>query len=333
MNFISRIAAVGALAALGFAGTPAKAQLRSITIGTNPSGTTFYLLGGGFARLFQEKLQIRSTAQPMGGSSVYLPMVASGEMTLGVSSNIDAGMAFSGQFAFPQPMPELRAIGNVWQLPYAYITRADTGIVQMEDLRGSRVMGDMPTNVALTQINIAMLASGGLDVTDVQWQRSGGLIDGINAVTEGRTDAAPVATSMPALIEAHNAVSGGLRIIANGDLAIDGFYGELVPGTREFLQQPREASPFVIGETPIVAYDTLLVTSAALSDDDVYLLTKTMHENWADLQQDYPPIRSVSSDDFVLVNTTVPYHPGAIRYFEEAGLWTQAHAANQARFN
>lgn len=333
MSYISRIAGVSALLALGLAGTPADAQMRSITIGTNPSGTTFYLLGGGFARLFQEKLNIRSTAQPMGGSSVYLPMVASGEMTLGISSNIDAGMAFAGEFAFPQAMPQLRAIGNVWQLPYAYITRADTGIERMEDLRGRRVMGDMPTNVALTQINMAMLASAGLETGDVQWQRSGGLIDGINAVVEGRTDAAPVATSMPALTEAHNAVSGGLRIIANGELAVEGFYGSQLPGTREFVQEPREASPFVIGATPIVAYDTLVVTSVAMSEDDVYLLTKTMHENWADLQQDYPPIRSVSAENFALVNTTVPYHPGAIRYFREVGLWTEAHEANQARFD
>jgi TRAP transporter TAXI family solute receptor len=225
MSIYSRALAAGAVAAACLM-APAQAELRSITIGTNPSGSTFFLLGGGFARLFQEELGIRSTAQPQAGSSLYLPMVASGEMTLGVSNNIDAGMAYRGAFNFPEPIRELRAIGNIWQLPYAYMTTADSGIETIEDLKGKRVMGNNPTNVALTEINKAMLASGGLSPEDVDFARTGGLIDGINAVVQGRADAAPVATSMPALTEAHTSVP--LRIIKNGALAKEGFYEKLV---------------------------------------------------------------------------------------------------------
>lgn len=331
MHDLLRVAAAAAVATTAFAGS-AVAELRSITIGTNPSGSVFYLLGGGFAKLFQEELGIRSTAQPQGGSSVYLPMVAAGDMTLGVSSNIDAGMAYRGQYAFPKPMPNLRALGRIWLLPYAYMTTADSGIVTMEDLKGKRVMGDMPTNVALTEINKAMLASGGLTLEDVDFARSGGLIDGIEAVVQGRADAAPVATSMPVLTESHAAVPGGLRIVANGAAASDAFYAAKVPGTRTTVARPSERQPFVIGETPIVAYDTLLVTSAEQSEDDIYRLVKAMHENWAQLQEDYGPMRSVSAEGFAMVDPTVPYHAGAVRYFKEAGLWTPEHEMRQAAF-
>ena len=332
MKSLTCLLAAGAVAATLMA-SPAQAELRSITIGTNPSGSVFYLLGGGFARLFQEELGIRSTAQPQGGSSVYLPLVNSGEMTLGISSTIDAGMAYKGEFAFPVAMSELRALGNVWLLPYAYITYGDSGITKMEDLRGKRVMGDMPTNVALTEINKAMLASGGLDVNDVQFVRSGGLIDGIEAVVAGRADAAPVATNMPVLVESHSSAAGGLRIIANGDLATDEFYGAQVAGITTLTAKPEERYPFIVGETEIVGYNTLVVTSTHLSEDDIYKLVKTMYENWEQLQEDYPPMRSVSQAEFVMVNPTVPYHDGVIRYFKEAGLWTDAHEAHHATFN
>jgi TRAP-type uncharacterized transport system substrate-binding protein len=68
------------------------------------------------------------------------------------------------------------------------------------------------------------------------------------------------------------------------------------------------------------------------SEDDIYQLTKTIHENWEQMQEDYPPMRGVSQQDFALINTTIPYHAGAVRYFKEVGLWTDAHAENQASF-
>jgi len=74
------------------------------------------------------------------------------------------------------------------------------------------------------------------------------------------------------------------------------------------------------------------VTSASLSDDDAYKLIKTLHENWEKLREDYPPLRSVARDKLALVDVTAPYHPGAIRYFKEVGLWTDAHDAKQASF-
>lgn len=320
-----------AAAAVSLAVAPAKAELRNITIGTNPSGSVFFLLGGGLAKLFQEELGIRSTAQPQGGSSVYLPMVSAGEMTLGISSNIDAGMAYRGEHAYPIEIDGLRSLGRIWRIPYAFITRADTGIEKMEDLAGKRVMGNMPTNVALTEINKAMLKAGGLSVDDVDFARSGGLIDGINAVVEGRADATPVATQMPILIESNASVP--LRIIANGAMASDEFYAGEVPGTRTTVAQPEERRPFIMGPTEILAYDTLIVTSADQSADDIYDIVKTMHENWEQLQKDYPPMRSVAKEDVLMIDPTVPYHEGAVRYWKEAGLWTDAHEAHQASFD
>ena len=157
---------INAIAATAFAwsamlGSVAQAELRSITIGTNPSGSTFYLIGSGIAKMYQEKLRVRSNVQPQVGSSVYLPMINSGELTLGLASSMDSYFSYTGD-GFPAESKELRALANIWVLPYTFIVRRDSGIKTMEDLKGKRVMGDMPTNVALTRLNRAMLRSGGL---------------------------------------------------------------------------------------------------------------------------------------------------------------------------
>lgn len=323
-----------AVAALALAAplAPAQAQLRSITIGTNPSGSTFYSIGSAFARLFQEELGIRSTAQPFAGSSIYLPSIDVGDITLGLSSTVDAGLAYHGEAGYPREISGLRALAAVWRIPYAFIVRADSGIVTADDLRGRRIMGDMPTSQALTQINAAIVQSGGLELSDVNFMRSGGLMDGINALVEGRADAAPVATSMPVLAETQASVAGGLRIVANGHAGDEAFFSGRVPGVGVMTAAPGERTPFVIGDTPITVYDTLLVADDSLSDDDAYRLTRTLYEHWADLQQDVGPLRSVPQAELALPAPSVPYHPGAIRFYREAGLWSDAHEAAQARF-
>lgn len=297
----------------------ASADLSRLTIGTNPSGSTFYLLGSGIAKLYQTELDIRSTAQPNGGSSVYLPMISSGDMTLGIAGSVDSGMAYQGAGTFPIEMTNLRVLARIWQLPYAFVTTGESGITRMEDLKGKRVMANMPTNVALTAINKAMLNSAGMTEDDVDFVRSGGLINGIEAVLQGRADAAPVATTMPILMESHSSAPGGLRIIANGELASPEFYGNIVPGVTTMVAKSNNRHPYIIGDTEIASYDTYLVASSDLSDEDAFVLTEALYKNWPQMQQDYAPLRSVPQAGLYIENATLPYHSGAVRFYTEAG--------------
>jgi|TARA_R110002049_G_scaffold27888_3_gene95574 TRAP transporter TAXI family solute receptor len=311
---------------------PAMAELKNITIGTNPSGSTFYLIGSGFAKVFQEELGIRSTAQPFAGSSVYLPSISVGDITLGLASTVDSGLAYEGKADFPQPVTSLRSLARVWNIPYAFITKADSGIVTADDLRGKRVMGDMPTSQALTLINQAIVKSGGLELGDVDFMSSGGLMDGITAVVEGRADAAPVATSMPVLLESQASVSAGLRIIANGSQAVDGFFANEITGVATSTAMPDEKRPFIIGETPIVSYDTMLIADESMSEEDAYAITKALYDNWTDLQADIGPLRGVAQGELAVAAPSVPYHPGAVTFYKEVGLWTETHEMNLSKF-
>ena len=62
----------------------------------------------------------------------------------------------------------------------------------------------------------------------------------------------------------------------------------------------------------------VLVASSAMSEDLAYEITKAMFENIADLQAVHPAANQTTVD-FTLDATPIPLHPGAIRYYEEAG--------------
>ena len=154
-NLVITFVLSAALCLAGMQG--AQAKLKRITIGSNPAGSAYFLLAGGFAKLFQQKL--RSTAQPHAGSSVYLPLLNKGEITLGLNSSLDSGMAVAGTPPFHSKIKNVRMIARIWILPYAYMVKNSSGIKTLDDLKGKPVTVNVKTNVSLGQTNRTILAT------------------------------------------------------------------------------------------------------------------------------------------------------------------------------
>ena len=322
------IGVVAAAVALTASGT-ADAKMKRITIGSNPAGSVYFLLAGGFAKLFQKELKIRSTAQPHAGSSVYLPLMDKGEITFGLNSSLDSGMAFAGKAPFRARHKGVKSIARVWILPYGYMTRENSGIKSIADLKGKRVVVKFKTNVSLAQLNRTILSTAGLSENDITSLESGGVVASINMVVEGRADAVPVATGMPAMRKAHATVPGGLRMVALPAAATDSQMAKGMPGSRTFMAKPSKRLGFIRGETKIAAFDSFLNAGTTVTNEDAYMIAKTLHANWKQLQKDYAPIRGTPQKGMAPATNPMPYHPGAIKYWKEVGLWTAANDKQQ----
>ena len=81
----------------------------------------------------------------------------------------------------------------------------------------------------------------------------------------------------------------------------------------------------------VVRFDTYLNTGVHVSDADAYRIVQTIHSHWEALQRDYPLLAGVPAASLAPADSPHPYHPGAARYFQDAGLWSDAHERNQAR--
>ena len=316
---------------LAGAATTAEAKLKRITIGSNPAGSVYFLLAGGFAKHFQQDLKIRSTAQPHAGSSVYLPLMNKGEMVMGLNSSLDSGLAVAGKERFKDRIKNVRLLARVWILPYAYMVKENSGIKTLDDFRGKKIIVNVKTNVSLALTNRTVLSTAGLTEKDVDAVDSGGVVAGINMVVEGRADATTVALAMPAMRKTHATVPGGLRIIGLGKMANDEMLAKGIAGLYSMKVKPSKRFPFVREPLTIAAFDTYLNAGSQVGDDDAYMLVKSLHTNWKKLQKDYAPLRGTPIDGLAPANTSMPYHPGAIKYYKEAGLWTAGHDAGQTR--
>ena len=81
----------------------------------------------------------------------------------------------------------------------------------------------------------------------------------------------------------------------------------------------------------IAAFDTYLNAGTTVDDDTAYAMAKAMYENWVQMQKDYAPLRGTKQSALVPANNPIPYHPGAVKYWKEVGLWTADNEKTRRR--
>jgi TRAP transporter TAXI family solute receptor len=314
------------LLAGGCAQRDPSAGLRRITIATGPTGTAYHQIGTSLSTVIEQELDKASTARPHTGSSLYIPQMHRGELPFGLNNSTDTGMAYRGELLYPRPMNNLRAVMLVSRSPLQYFVRKDSGITTLAELRGRPIVTSFRANLPFDVIHGAILATAGLTLEDVRGATVAGVPDAIRALVEGRVVATTSLLGIPAFREANATVPGGLRVLPLGP---DEAALTSMPGFDAVELQPGPTAPGILAPTRVARMDVYLNSSVNVRADDVYAVVSTIHRNWKALQESLPAFRSVPADAIVPVNIGHPWHEGAVRYFREAGLWTEAHEQRQ----
>lgn len=316
--------------ALALAGIPAaRAQGGRISIATNPAGTLYYQLGGGFAKLLNEKLGVQAIVQPYAGTSAYLPLVESGEVTMALSSTLDAGSAYRGEQG-RNSMLKLRSLARIFPLRYALLVRKDSPIRSVADLRGKRLVLSFKANVGLDPINTTVLESAGLKEADVVATNVAGIPQGVRGVVEGTIDGTWVAVGIPVVMEAHASV--GIRYVnLGGPNFTEEFLSSRVPGLFPLTVNPAPNLPEVTEPVQVIGYDVFMMVSASMPADRARAILGALHEGFAGLQKDYPALRAGDPKRIASATNTVPFHPAAVEYYKAKSLWTPRNDAQEKK--
>ncbi|MEZ5741789.1 MAG: hypothetical protein R3E68_21715 [Burkholderiaceae bacterium] len=76
-------------------------------------------------------------------------------------------------------------------------------------------------------------------------------------------------------------------------------------------------------------FDVFLMASAAMDDATAAQVLGAIHTAYPALQKDCPPLRLGGAREMGRASNTVPYHPGAVAFYKEKGLWTPANEAKE----
>lgn len=316
-----RYAAIALAGAMGLLANSAMSADR-YTLGTNPQGTIYYTIGGGIAAALQGKLGKQVTVQPYTGSSVYLPLIAAGEVTMGLNSSLDLGGARAGDFG--EPMTDLRVLARIWPLRVALVARNDLGITRVSELKGKRVVTDLSALKAMSTLSKTIVELSGLSVDDVEKVSVAGLGSGMEQLTENNLDATLIAVGIPLTQQAHASIPGGIRYLdIDGENATTEKANEMYSGLYLTEVAPNPRMPEVTEPVTVTAFDVYLTVNADLPDEDATAILEAFHESLPQLKQDYPPLGGAAQERLSAPSNTVPYHPAAVEFYKAKGMWSE----------
>jgi len=298
----------------------------STTIGTNPAGTAFYAVSAGLAKVISSAGPMQSIVQPYTGSSTFLPLLDSGELDFGIVNAVEMNLGYQGpaklKISGKNPLPHVpntRLIMRGSPLHVSLVVRKDSPIKTVQDIKGKRVTGEYPANIAIWFHIFTELANAGLTWDDVKVVPVPAVNDGVDALIQGRADVSNHAIGVAKIKEADAAV--GVRFLsldcsAQGDArvrnAVPGYY---------LITLKAGSSTGIVGDTCVLAYDIYMVGHKGLSNDVVAHSLKAIWDNIDKLPPLNPQFNDWTRERAASADVTIPYHPAAVQFFKEKNLW------------
>ena len=322
-------ASILALGVLLFMLAPAQAQKtpRSVGLGSNPAGTIYYALASGLANIVSGGgAPFQMTVQPYTGSSTYLPLIDNGELEFGMVNAVDMALAYNGPDRLkiggrnPYPFtPNTRLIMRGTPLQSSLIVRKDAPIKNIYDVKGKRVTGEYPAQLAVWYNVYGSLSNAGLTWNDVKVVPVPAVNEGMDALIAGRADASTHAIGSAKVKEADASV--GIRYISldcspqaeeRMKKAVPGYYlGHFKAGS----------STGILEDICGFAYDIYMIGHKALPDTVVQGTLRAIWDNIAKLPPLHPNFKDWTRERAASPDVTLPYHPAAVQFYKEKGVW------------
>ena len=313
MNFLKSLAVV-----LAFAFGSAHAQ--NISIATGGTGGVYYPMGGGLAAVLSKHVPgMSATAEVTGGSVDNLNLIGSGKPYIGFTMADAAKDAQIGEGKFKNKKMDLSTLLVLYPNRMHVVTVDATGIKTMKDLKGKRLSTGSPGS-ATEVMAFRLLEAAGMDKDkDVKRERLG-VSESVNAIKDRKIDAFFWVGGLPTAAVTELANSPGMRIVMidNADevAAMNKKYGNLY-----FTDMiPKEMYSGMTADNKISSVSNILVVSAKMSDVEAYKIVKAIFDNMPELVRTHQEYASLALDNQKTAATPLPFHPGALKYFNEKGI-------------
>ena len=309
----------GMLGAAMVAGV-AIAQIKAISIATGGTGGVYYPLGGGLANVLSKEIPgLQATAEVTGGSVDNLKLINSGQSELAFVMADAALDALNGEDKFKGSKVPVRTLMVLYPNQMHVVTIEGTGIDKLADLKGKRVSTGSPGS-ATEVMAFRVIEAGGLDKDKDMKRERLGVAESVNAIKDRKIDAFFWVGGLPTAAVTDLAATPGVKM-----KMID--HSEVVDKMNAKHGNLYAASLIKAGVYPSQDKDNkntvvwnILVANASLPDEMAYKVVKTMIEKKADLVAVHQEAKSFSLDNQIKSNSSIPWHPGAVKYFAEKGV-------------
>jgi TRAP transporter TAXI family solute receptor len=312
--------ALAVVVAIGAADVLVSAQSwKFVVIGGGSETGVYYQVALGVCTLVNEKLEGQGytcVGRPTLGSVFNIKSIRRGLLKMGLAQSDQAWNAYKGRGEWGRkPYEGLRSMFSVHPETVMLVTRADTGIKSVTDLRGKRVNIGNPGSGHRANAKDVLQIFGIEEGKDII-TRGFDAQRAIDALTDKKIDALFYTVGNP--------WKGGVTLAKRTQIRMIPIDG---PGIQQFVAS-REAYVMTVisggiyqgvdEDVPTYAVKAVLVTRDKESEEVVYNVVKTVFENLDRFRKMNATFASLQPQD-MLKGLAVPLHPGAARYYKEQG--------------
>lgn len=288
-----------------------------INILTGGTSGVYYPLGVALSKIYEANIpDVRTSVQATKASVENLNLLQAGRGEAAFSLGDAVSQAWEGneEAGFKKPLEKLRGISALYSNYIQIVASAQSGIKTLEDLKGKRISVGAPKSG--TELNArTVFQAAGLNYDDLAKVEYLPFGESVELMKNRQLDA--------------TLQSSGLGVASIRDLAhaveitVVAIPAEMVEKIGDPAYQPGTIPAGTYdGQTedvPTVAISNFLITHEGVPEQVVYGMTKGMYENLDQLMAAHAAAQGIKLED-ATKGMAVPLHPGAEKYYREAGI-------------
>lgn len=288
-----------------------------LVVGTGSSTGTFYYVGAAIGNSVSDASELNVMVQATAGSNENVALVLSKDIDIGMGNSDVIYGAYHGTMSYEEAGPlDIQEVAALYESQLHVFVTEKSGITDISELKGKKVcVGSQGTSYLF--IDEAILEAYGVSMDDIKPYYMN-YAEAAQALADGDIDAAFQTGGYPIAGIQQYAASTSFRMLPISDEVLAQITAEY-PFARE-TTIPAGVYENQANETEVktLSYHTCLFTSSWVAEDKIYEFTKKMMETLDQYKETNDATRQISPE--TVATQYIPFHPGAERYYREAGL-------------
>ena len=288
-----------------------------LAFGIAKPGGTFYTLGAGFANIFNKYVpEVQVTGESTAGSTETVNLLA--------TKQLDLGFAGSAYYLSAKErgldLSNLRLISAGYVSVVQWIVREESPIKSLKDFVGKRIAVGSVGSGTLETSKLALEVGYGISFDDIKAVYLG-KGETPNALRDRAVDAACSFAFAPSPDAMDISSTTAVRIIPIDKEAAEKIYQKYP--AYPVVTIPKGAYKFLKEDILTIGTPCLFLVSSELGEDLVYKIVKVLYEHQEEKDAIMPAAKGFNLENVFrgTENLGLPFHPGAIKYYKEKGIW------------
>jgi hypothetical protein len=303
------------LFAVGLASTGLAADVKMV-LATGGTAGTYYPFGGAMAKIWNSKIPgMNVTAQATGASAENVRLVNKKEAELAIVQSDTIDFAYNAKEAFKEKLTKMSALAVLYPEVIQVVVRGDSKADSFDDLKGMKIGVGAPGSG--TEANFRQLCDiYGLKKDDVKAQYLS-FSESSEQFKDKHIDAFIVVAGIPNAAIMDISTQHSVKIINVSDAKAKQLVKKY-PFLSAFTI-PAGTYKSITKDVKTVAVNAVLIVNTEVSNDVAYNLVKALFDNQKDLGLAHAKGKELNLKK-ASSGVSIPFHPGAIKYFKEKGV-------------